>query len=534
MSSVKKLSLSGFKSTFRRKTNRGTSEGDRSNGANEPRESHSQSENESATRNVEYQNVDVKPGLLSSQSKRVIHQNGNEIDMGSLENKVSRWRFLHKSSDKSKCSINHVNANEYDVDTTVILPGSGSSSAKIEEQQAISGPSANGHIVVCSSRNDNERGYISGRKHKLPHMTANTHTFRPVESASHCYINDNVKRMENKDSLERNVNELDCVKQSPAESEGDDCLTNHCSISGSLTAANMKCDVNDNAEVHKEYDTDSEQTCPCDNSNGDSSDAMTAENSAPEDVPPAIPPKPATLFSNGQWTIDRDRRSSPTECLESSPAVEGPPPRPPARSKTRYGVDVSLPFYRQYLEREKACPRPTIYEDVHLDYNHPNRGLAGELSKLPRQPWYWGPMSQEAAEEKLADRANGSFLVRDSSDERYLLTLSFKSGGRTLHTRIEHRNGLFSLNDSEGHSSVIELIHSVVAESQKGVYGYMNDSTGIQNFPARLTQWVSRYSEVKSLQHLCRFVIRETYPRHHIRRLPLPKKINEYLLENQY
>jgi len=51
-------------------------------------------------------------------------------------------------------------------------------------------------------------------------------------------------------------------------------------------------------------------------------------------------------------------------------------------------------------------------------------------------------MSFEEAEAMLANRRDGSFLVRDSSDERYILSLSFRSLGGTHHTRIEHYKGI--------------------------------------------------------------------------------------------
>jgi len=58
--------------------------------------------------------------------------------------------------------------------------------------------------------------------------------------------------------------------------------------------------------------------------------------------------------------------------------------------------------------------------------------------------WYWGAMSLDEAEARLSDLADGSFLVRDSSDDRYILSLSFRSQSTTHHTRIEHYRGLYT------------------------------------------------------------------------------------------
>ena len=55
--------------------------------------------------------------------------------------------------------------------------------------------------------------------------------------------------------------------------------------------------------------------------------------------------------------------------------------------------------------------------------------------------WYWGPLSWEEASIILKDKLDGSFLVRDSSDDRYILSLSIRCNGRTLHTRIQHYKG---------------------------------------------------------------------------------------------
>ena len=51
--------------------------------------------------------------------------------------------------------------------------------------------------------------------------------------------------------------------------------------------------------------------------------------------------------------------------------------------------------------------------------------------------WYWGALGLDEAEAKLAQKPDGTFLVRDSSDEHYILSLTFRSQGSTHHTRIE-------------------------------------------------------------------------------------------------
>ncbi len=55
--------------------------------------------------------------------------------------------------------------------------------------------------------------------------------------------------------------------------------------------------------------------------------------------------------------------------------------------------------------------------------------------------WYWGPISGEAAERLLLNEPDGSFVVRDSSDDHYIFSLTFKLNGTVRHVRIEHDQG---------------------------------------------------------------------------------------------
>ncbi|KAF8560541.1 hypothetical protein P879_09355 [Paragonimus westermani] len=60
------------------------------------------------------------------------------------------------------------------------------------------------------------------------------------------------------------------------------------------------------------------------------------------------------------------------------------------------------------------------------------------MLELRKMGWYWGPLTFQEAQVLLAKRPDGTFLVRDSGHDTYILSLSFRVRGETYHTRIEH------------------------------------------------------------------------------------------------
>ena len=182
--------------------------------------------------------------------------------------------------------------------------------------------------------------------------------------------------------------------------------------------------------------------------------------------------------------------------------------------------------------RSQSLPSPS---KLNLNYQFLNG-----LNDLCKCGWYWGPLSSKEAEVKLHGKPDGAFLVRDSNDNRYLLSLSFRSEQKTLHTRIEFCKGKFSFYSAPfisagSFSSVVELINNCIETSKERVYCYtkgraLNGAT----FPVRLTKPISRFEYVCTLQHLCRFIIRQHFTLENISDMPLPGMMKRYLGKNHF
>jgi len=165
--------------------------------------------------------------------------------------------------------------------------------------------------------------------------------------------------------------------------------------------------------------------------------------------------------------------------------------------------------------------------------------LTRSLETLSHYSWYWGPINRYEAEDKLKGKPDGSFLVRDSSNEFHLYSVSFRSRGRTCHTRIRYEDGRFGFltpTGLMGTKTVVGLIKRSIRISQKGVLCFTN-TPGFQLTPqpVRFMTPVSRFEDLPSLQHLCRFVIRQNSRCDKLHELPLPSKLINYLdVENHF
>nr|XP_022905823.1 metabotropic glutamate receptor-like protein P isoform X1 [Onthophagus taurus] len=163
--------------------------------------------------------------------------------------------------------------------------------------------------------------------------------------------------------------------------------------------------------------------------------------------------------------------------------------------------------------------------------------FATSIRKVKDYGWYWGPLSGEAAEKILSNEPDGSFIVRDSSDDHYIFSLTLKLNNSVRHVRIEHDQGNFSFGNYTKFKSqtIVEFIENAVEHSRSGRYlFFLNRRPTIGPARVQLLHPVSRFKQIQSLQHMCRFVINKHVRKDLIQQLPLPRRMIDYLSTPHY
>ncbi|XP_025208554.1 suppressor of cytokine signaling 5-like [Melanaphis sacchari] len=157
-----------------------------------------------------------------------------------------------------------------------------------------------------------------------------------------------------------------------------------------------------------------------------------------------------------------------------------------------------------------------------IDYIH---YLVPDLLQITNCSFYWGKMDRYEAEKLLENKPEGTFLLRDSAQEEYLFSVSFRKYGRSLHARIEQWNHLFSFDSRDP---------GVFASSTVcGLIEHYKDPTCCMFFEPMLTIPLHR-NFTFSLQHTCRAAICSQITYDDVNQLKLPKLLKSYLKEYHY
>ncbi|XP_074498489.1 suppressor of cytokine signaling 9 [Sebastes fasciatus] len=157
-----------------------------------------------------------------------------------------------------------------------------------------------------------------------------------------------------------------------------------------------------------------------------------------------------------------------------------------------------------------------------IDYIH---CLVPDLLQITNLPCYWGVMDRYEAETLLEGRPEGTFLLRDSAQEDYLFSVSFRRYGRSLHARIEQWNHNFSFDVHDP-----SVFH---APTVTGLLEHYKDPNSCMFFEPLLSNPIHR-TQPFTLQHVCRAVISSCTTYDGINMLPIPNTLKKHLKEYHY
>ncbi|XP_061100951.1 suppressor of cytokine signaling 4 [Conger conger] len=169
---------------------------------------------------------------------------------------------------------------------------------------------------------------------------------------------------------------------------------------------------------------------------------------------------------------------------------------------------------------DPSRPRDRAQGCSHTDYI-----LVPDLLQINNSPCYWGVLDRFEAEELLEGQPEGTFLLRDSAQDEFLFSVSFRRYSRSLHARIEQNGKRFSF---DGRDPCLYRDPSVT-----GLLRHYSDPATCLFFEPLLSRPLPRNFPF-TLQHLCRAVVCSCTTYQGIDALPLPHSLRDYLRQYHY
>ncbi|XP_048865057.1 suppressor of cytokine signaling 2 [Brienomyrus brachyistius] len=165
--------------------------------------------------------------------------------------------------------------------------------------------------------------------------------------------------------------------------------------------------------------------------------------------------------------------------------------------------------------------------------------VAAAMRELKKTGWYWGSLTANEAKKILQDASEGTFLVRDSSQQDYLFTISAMTSAGPTNLRIEYKDGKFKLDSVvlvkpklKQFDSVVHLVEHYVLLSRTSWKGCGSEPLVPPNGTVQLLLTHPVYATLPSLQHLCRISINKATRQ--VQELPLPNRLKDYLRDYVY
>ena len=202
---------------------------------------------------------------------------------------------------------------------------------------------------------------------------------------------------------------------------------------------------------------------------------------------------------------------------------------------TRKSRKLSLKFWKKDCNRNSV--KNTEYEScVECKTNNSKQTFLEDKYVLSTVSWYWPKLSGYQAEELLAGRANGTFLVRRSSTAGYMFTVTYIIQGKVGNLRVQCKNGLFCLlfqdNLQPREPTLQKLITRLMEISSKESFlcGLKRVKDGVSsNVPLVLDKTVGR--DVSLREHCRRVIMRAVTDPGDVLQFDIPDSLKVFLLE---
>ncbi|XP_034666309.1 uncharacterized protein LOC117900173 [Drosophila subobscura] len=219
----------------------------------------------------------------------------------------------------------------------------------------------------------------------------------------------------------------------------------------------------------------------------------------------------------------------------SSPqfVVESPNARVTVGPNIRLVTETTAPAQlqqQQPLQQQQQVDPPvrltygrrSVTVHSQIDFMH---CLVPDLERIINSSFYWGKMDRYEAEHLLEGKPEGTFLLRDSAQEEFLFSVTFRKYGRSLHARIEQSGHKFSF---DCHDPCV-----FTAPTVTGLLEHYKDPSCVMFFEPCLTMPLHR-RQTFSLQQLARATIVSNTSYDGINQLELPGRLKSYLKEYHY
>ncbi|CAK9292366.1 unnamed protein product [Gordionus sp. m RMFG-2023] len=215
------------------------------------------------------------------------------------------------------------------------------------------------------------------------------------------------------------------------------------------------------------------------------------------------------------------------------------------QTNKKNGKSLWYTICHSQIFKNKDCEKNKSYDtnyqasmQVDTSIKNSNKKLHS-LKFLDEFGWYWGPLTWIEAEKQLKNSSEGSFLIRDSTDDYHLFTLSFKTNGKIFHFRLQNLYNYMDLIKNVKNSIWECLLLGNDDNNLFYKHSIKDLPTDICNNPPiplalYLEKPLNRFNKAYSLKYVCRYKILSMINRDQLHELNIPDRLQAYLRDPRY